>query len=98
MHASIRLLASRRWSFALAPELGDEDIHSLSPAGRFAALSATRLRHFVATQMLEAGIPITVVSARLAHARASTTPNVYAHAVPGADREAAEMLADLIRL
>lgn len=56
------------------------------------------LRHFMATQMLEASIPITVVSARLVHARASTTLNVYAHAVPGADREPAEMLADLIRL
>jgi integrase len=51
------------------------------------------LRHFMATEMLDAGVPVTVVSARLAHARASTTLNVYAHAVPGADREAAELLA-----
>jgi integrase len=51
------------------------------------------LRHFMATEMLDAGVPITVVSARLAHARASTTLNAYAHAVPGADREAAELLA-----
>src|SRR5665213_1270133 len=56
------------------------------------------LRHFMATEMLQAGIPIAVVSARLAHARASTTLNVYAHAVPGGDRVAAEMLAGRIRL
>lgn len=41
------------------------------------------LRHFMATQMLEAGVSIAIVSQRLSHARASTTLNVYAHAVPG---------------
>lgn len=56
------------------------------------------LRHIMATEMLEAGVPIAVVAARLAHSRASTTLNVYAHALPGADREAAEVLAARIRL
>jgi integrase len=50
------------------------------------------LRHFMATQMLDAGVPIPIVAARLCHARASTTLNVYAHAVPGGDRLAAESL------
>jgi len=50
------------------------------------------LRHFMATQMLDAGVPIPTVAARLCHARASTTLNVYAHAVPGGDRLAAEAL------
>jgi integrase len=54
------------------------------------------LRHFMATQMLAAGIPIMTVAQRLNHARASTTLNVYAHAVPGGDREAAEFLARLL--
>ena len=40
------------------------------------------LRHFMATQMLDEGVPVPIVAARLAHARASTTLNVYAHAVP----------------
>ncbi len=31
------------------------------------------LRHFMATQMLDAGVPIPIVAARLCHARASTT-------------------------
>jgi integrase len=55
------------------------------------------LRHFMATEMLAAGVPIPIVSARLAHARASTTLNVYAHAVPGGDRQAAARLAELLR-
>ena len=50
------------------------------------------LRHFMATQMLDAGVPVPIVTARLCHARASTTLNVYAHAVPGGDRSAAEVL------
>ena len=50
------------------------------------------LRHFMATQMLDAGVPVPIVAARLCHARASTTLNVYAHAVPGGDRSAAEAL------
>jgi integrase len=54
------------------------------------------LRHFMATQMLAAGIPIATVAQRLNHARASTTLNVYAHSVPGGDRGAAELLADLL--
>ena len=50
------------------------------------------LRHFMATQMLDAGVPVPIVAARLAHARASTTLNVYADAVPGGDELAAETL------
>jgi integrase len=55
------------------------------------------LRHFMATEMLAAGVPIPIVSARLAHNRVSTTLDVYAHAVPGGDRTAADGLADLLR-
>jgi integrase len=51
------------------------------------------LRHFMATQMLDVGVAVPIVAARLAHARASTTLNVYAHAVPGGDRHAAKQLS-----
>ena len=50
----------------------------------------------MATTMLSAGIPITTVSARLSHARTSTTLNVYAHAVPGGDGFAAEVLSSIL--
>lgn len=50
------------------------------------------LRHFMATEMLAAGVPIATVSQRLSYARASTTLNVYAHAIPGGDLQAAETL------
>lgn len=54
------------------------------------------LRHFMATTMLTAGIPITTVSARLSHAGTSTTLNVYAHAVPAGDSFAAEVLGGIL--
>jgi integrase len=50
----------------------------------------------MATTMLAAGVPVPVVSERLGHARTSTTVNVYAHAMPGADRDAAEPVALLL--
>ncbi len=54
------------------------------------------LRHFMATQMLAHGVAVVTVSQRLGHARASTTLNVYGHCIPGADRDAARFIANLI--
>ena len=55
------------------------------------------LRHFVARQLLASGVGLPVVSARLGHARSSTTLNVYAASMPAWDRAAAETLSTLIR-
>jgi integrase len=54
------------------------------------------LRHFMATQMLAHGVAVVTVSQRLGHARASTTLNVYGHCIPGADRDAARLITNLI--
>jgi integrase len=54
------------------------------------------LRHFMATEMLNAGIPLPVVARRLDHQRASTTLNFYAQAVPGGDAHAARTLESLL--
>jgi integrase len=54
------------------------------------------LRHFAATRMLAAGVPVHAVSGRLAHANAATTLGVYAHFVEESDREAAQKLGALI--
>lgn len=54
------------------------------------------LRHFMATEILHRLVPLPTVSGRLAHARMSTTLNVYAHAVPSGDRLAATVIGDLI--
>jgi integrase len=62
-----------------------------------AAFRLHDLRHFMATAMLARGVPVATVSERLGHARASTTLNVYAHSIPGADRDAADVVAGLLR-
>lgn len=51
------------------------------------------LRHRHATTLLESGIAVHVVSARLGHASPTMTLNVYAHAVPAGDDAAADAIA-----
>lgn len=53
-------------------------------------------RHAMATIMLQAGVPVPVVSARLGHASPKMTLDVYAHVIPGAQESAAEKLAELL--
>lgn len=50
------------------------------------------LRHRHATTLLEAGVPLHVVSARLGHAQVSTTLNIYAKADAALDRAAARVI------
>jgi integrase len=53
------------------------------------------LRHLQATTLLNAGVPVRTVASRLGHATPSMTLNVYAHALPEADRAAADLLGEL---
>jgi integrase len=55
------------------------------------------LRHFMATEMLQAGVPLVIVSRRLDHRRVSTTLDKYAHAVPGGDAQAAATLSHVMQ-
>ncbi len=79
---------SRRWVAAVKAAQADlEDL----PAIR---LHDTRHTH--ATILLGAGTPVKVVSERLGHASATMTLGVYAHVMPGMQREAADKLAALV--
>ena len=55
------------------------------------------LRHTHATLLLLAGVPVHVVSQRLGHASPVVTMTVYAHVLPGNQRDAAETFARLMR-
>jgi integrase len=55
------------------------------------------LRHFAATRLLAAGVPVRTVSGRLGHANAATTLGVYAHFVEESDRDAAATLGALLK-
>lgn len=54
------------------------------------------LRHTNATLLIAAGTNIRTVSGRLGHSQASTTANIYAHAIQSADVKAAETLGNIL--
>jgi integrase len=54
------------------------------------------LRHFHASELLAAGVPITTVSGRLGHANPATTMAVYAHMLPAGDRAAADAIGEAL--
>lgn len=64
--------------FIRAHDLPDISIHSL--------------RHTNATLMINSGIPLTTIAARLGHADPTTTTRIYTHAIQSADAAAAEQL------
>src|SRR5699024_3001737 len=57
-------------------------------------VTVLELRHWAATQMIDAGLDPVVVAAILGHADASTTRRYYAAATDRARREAGEVLGD----
>lgn len=65
------------------------------PAVKAAGLDGVNfhtLRHTHASQLLEAGVNIQVVSKRLGHSSVSTTMNIYAHLLPSLDETAVNVL------
>lgn len=54
------------------------------------------LRHYVATQLLAAGVDVRTVAGRLGHANPNVTLSTYAHFVPARDREASDLLGRLL--
>lgn len=60
------------------------------------AISVHDLRHTHATLLLQAGVPVKVVSERLGHASVVITLETYAHVMPGMQAQAAATFAALI--
>jgi integrase len=54
------------------------------------------LRHFAATRLIAAGVPVRTVSGRLGHANPSTTLMVYSHFVEASDQDAAKVMDRLV--
>ncbi len=56
------------------------------------------LRHTSATLLISENVDIRTVSARLGHAQASTTMNIYAHSLKESDKKAADKLDKLFNI
>ncbi len=99
------VLAGGAYVFARDPKGREPWRPDSSATGRFMALRDRLglhhvrlydLRHYVATRLLDAGVPVRSVSERLGHASATTTLTIYAAAVPATDRRSADILGDLL--
>ena len=97
-------VAPDAYVFSSSPD-GSAPLHPDTVTGGFQrlcrrlGLSGIRLhdlRHLHATQLLAAGVPVRTVSGRLGHANAATTLNVYAHFLDASDRQAADVIGDLL--
>ena len=53
-------------------------------------------RHFHATQLLAAGVPVPQVSHRLGHSSPSVTLNTYSHWIPANDQDSADLIERLL--
>jgi integrase len=101
--SEVRLAAGTAWTdldLVIATPTG-QPIRPSTTSGRFrtvvgnANLTGVRfhdLRHAHATFLLKAGTPPHVVSKRLGHSTVAFTLQVYAHVLPGQQREAADAI------
>jgi integrase len=71
---------------------------ALSEAAGLPRIVLHGLRHTHATHALAAGVDITVVANRLGHARASFTADTYTRVLPEVDREAADLIAKMVKM
>lgn len=92
------------WMFSAYPDCSlpwypDSASHLWTKACGKAGVEGIRLhdlRHFQATMLLRAGIPVKNVSARIGHRDAATTLNVYAHFLEDVDVDSAAVAASLV--
>ena len=60
------------------------------------AVTPHSLRHLHASLLLDEGVPVTAVSARLGHSNPQVTMKIYAHALPGQDSHAAQAIGKVL--
>jgi integrase len=76
--------------------IGEREFQALLDAAGLSGVTVHGLRHTSASLLLASNTPVNVVQQRLGHKDASTTLDVYAHVMPGQQREAARKLAALL--
>jgi integrase len=76
--------------------LGQHEYRRIIKAAGVRPIKFHGLRHTCATLLLQTGVSIKVVQARLGHKRIEMTLNIYAHALPSMQQDAAAKLASLL--
>lgn len=76
--------------------LGGTPFRHLSTAAGVRRIKPHGLRHTSATLLLNAGVPVQVVAERLGHKHAMMTLEVYAHAMPDMQKDAAARLGAVL--
>ena len=76
--------------------LGQREFARLLAAAGVKPITLHGLRHTCASLLLSAGVPPHVVQQRLGHKRVEITLDLYAHVLPGQQRDAARQLGSLL--
>ena len=76
--------------------LGQREFSRLIAAAKVKAITLHGLRHTSASLLLSSGVPPNVVQQRLGHKRIDITLSVYAHVLPGQQKDAARRLGALL--
>lgn len=84
---------SRPWH----PDAISKEFRRAADAAGFEDLRLHDLRHTHASQLLDAGVPLHVVSQRLGHSTPVITMTIYAHVLKRADDKASQVSGDLLK-
>jgi len=76
--------------------IGQREFGRLTKTAGVRRIKFHGLRHTCATLLLQAGVPAHVVQRRLGHKKIEITLNVYAHALPAQQQDAAARLAAML--
>ena len=77
---------------SISPDVLSRRFNAILRACRISGVRFHNLRHTHASMLIASGVPIHVVSARLAHASIQTTVDTYGHVLPASDVEAGRVM------
>ena len=93
---SDRLFTSERGN-TIHPEMMLHWLNKVLNAAHIEHHTLHSLRHTNITMQIAAGVPITTVSARAGHSKASTTSDIYSHFLQSSDKQAADVIDNIFK-
>jgi integrase len=91
---------TRNWFSLGSPlqsnNIGQREFKKIMEAAEVPIITFHGMRHTCGTLMLQAGVPVKVVSERLGHKDVETTMNIYQHVLPDMQENAAEKIGSIL--